>query len=298
MATPKMPKPILKKTSYPATQVSNTSTTIPTPSREERDRQTALQHARILQARKEVELDILAATEELLDYPLAGPPHDAGNPSPEDAKNFKNLLKPFQPSDYDALVVERNIIDSCGYALCAKRRKKDPVKGKFSIIGTGGKAKDFKVVDRAEVERWCSEDCARRALYIKVQLSESPAWERDVAQSFIKIDLRDEPKALDIVGDMEKMDLGETDSQTIKQGRANLALERGDQTFASRNGLVDVKILEKDVKRKAEAPSLEEDLSGKLKTMHLSLEGHTPGFNHQKLGATEDDDDTDMDWKL
>jgi hypothetical protein len=70
MASPRMPKPILKKTSYPATPVRNTSTTISTPSREERDRETALQHARILQARKEVELDILSATEELLDYPL------------------------------------------------------------------------------------------------------------------------------------------------------------------------------------------------------------------------------------
>jgi hypothetical protein len=298
MATPKIPKPILKKTHYPATPVNDTSTTTVSPlSREERNQQTALQHARILQARKDVELDILAATEELLDYPLAGLPYDAGNPSPEDAKNFKNLLKPFQPTDYDALVFERNISDTCGYALCAKPRKKDRVRGKFSILSRGGKAKDFRVVDRAEVEKWCSEDCARRALYIRVQLSENPAWERDVAQSFITIDLRDEPKSLDIVGGMEKMVLGGTESPASKRGRADLALERGDQTFASRNGLVDVKILEKDITQEAQAPSLEEDLSGKLKTMHLSLEGHTPSFNHKK-GVTADIDDTDMDWIL
>ncbi|EPE28498.1 hypothetical protein GLAREA_09619 [Glarea lozoyensis ATCC 20868] len=298
MASPRMPKPILKKTSYPATPVRNTSTTISTPSREERDRETALQHARILQARKEVELDILSAIEELLDYPLAGPPHDSSNPSVEDAQTFKNLLKPFQPSDYDDLIVERNIGENCGYALCAKPRVKDPLGGKYRIVGTRGRAKDFKVVERGELEKWCSEACARRALYIRVQLIESPAWERDVAQSFVKIDLLDEPKSQDIVGGLEKMNLDDKEIQDSTQNRQDLALERGDQSFASRNGLVDVKILEKDVKREAEAPSLEEDLSGKLNTMHLSLEGHLPRFEQQKKSLTEDDGDEDMDWKL
>ncbi|EHK98392.1 hypothetical protein M7I_5767 [Glarea lozoyensis 74030] len=255
-----MPKPILKKTSYPATPVRNTSTTISTPSREERDRETALQHARILQARKEVELDILSAIEELLDYPLAGPPHDSSNPSVEDAQTFKNLLKPFQPSDYDDLIVERNIGENCGYALCAKPRVKDPLGGKYRIVGTRGRAKDFK--------------------------------------SFVKIDLLDEPKSQDIVGGLEKMNLDDKEIQDSTQNRQDLALERGDQSFASRNGLVDVKILEKDVKREAEAPSLEEDLSGKLNTMHLSLEGHLPRFEQQKKSLTEDDGDEDMDWKL
>lgn len=297
MATPKMPKPILKKSSYPATSLSTASTSIKTPSREERNRQTALQHAQILKARKEVELDILSAIEELLDYPFAGPPHDASNPSEEDAKNFKNLLKPFQPSDYDALIVERNISENCGYALCAKPRVKDPLGGKYRIIGTRGKAKDFKVVERGELEKWCSDACARRALYIRVQLSECPAWERNVAQSFVKIDLLDEPKSLDIVGGMEKMNIDDQAAPGAQQNRQNLALERGDQSFASRNGLVDVKILEKDVKREAEAPTLVEDLSGKLNTMHLSLEGHTPRFDNRKE-KNEDDNDNDMDWLL
>ena len=88
------------------------------------------------------------------------------------------------------------------------------------------------------------------------------------------------------------------DDTGAQQNQRSLALERGDQSFASRNGLVDVKILEKDVKREAEAPSLEEDLSGKLNTMHLSLEGHTPKFDHQKEKLAEEDDDNDMDWLL
>lgn len=294
MAPPKTPKSILKKTSYPATS----TTAIATPSREERDRETALYHAQILQGRKEIELDILSAIEELLDYPLAGPSHDSSNPSPEDTKGFKHLLKPFQPSDYDDLVLERNINDSCGYALCAKPRKKESLGGKYRIIGTRGRAKDFKVVDRGELERWCSEICARRALYIRVQLSESPAWERDVAESFVNIDLLDEPKSLDVVDALEMMEITDQEIQGSKQDREDLALERGDQTFASRNRLVDVKIMEKDIERMAEAPSLEEDLSGKMKTMHLTLEGHTPRFVNNKQLFEEDDEDGGMDWIL
>ena len=29
-----------------------------------------------------------------------------------------------------------------------------------------------------KVENWCSDDCAKKALYVKAQLSETPAWER------------------------------------------------------------------------------------------------------------------------
>jgi RNA polymerase II-associated protein 2 len=298
MATSNLPKPILKESSYPATPKTATRSTISTPSREERDRQTALYHARILQTRKQVELDILSATEKLLDYPLAGPPYDSSNPSPEDAKAFKDFLKPFQPTDYDALILERNISDDCGYVLCKKKRQKDLLGGKYRIIGTRGKAKDFKVVEKGELEKWCSEACAKKALYIRVQLSESPAWERDAAQSHIKIDLLDEPKCVGaLVGGLEKMNLDEG-TQSSDKDREDLALERGDRGLASQKGLVDVKILDKDIKREVESPSLEGELSGKLNKMHLSLEGHTPRFDNRMQIGTEDEEDTNTDWKL
>jgi hypothetical protein len=296
MATAKPLKSILKKTSYPAT----------TAAKPDRDREVALYHANLIQERKDVELTILLSTETLIDYPLAKSPYNASNPSPSDAKTFKDLLRPFQPSDYNALILERNINDHCGYTLCPNPRVKDGAAGTYRLIGTNGKAKDFRVVEKGEVEKWCSEACAKRALYVQVQLSESPAWERTAEEYGVKIDLLDEPKSegAAVVEGIEKLKLSEV--QDKKQGAANLALERGDTGFAAKNGLVDVKIQEKDVQRPAAAPSLDdEDLSGKLDTLHLTLEGHTSSFgsrrerrHHEELAGVEGENDEDTDWKL
>ena len=69
----------------------------------------------------------------------------------------------FQPSDYDALIEERHVNGRCGYTLCANAPRKQ-----------GPKAPWLK----NKVENWCSDDCAKKALYVKAQLSETPAWER------------------------------------------------------------------------------------------------------------------------
>ena len=178
-------------------------------------------------------------------------------------------------------------------------------------MGKHGKAKDFKVVEREELEKWCSEACARRALYVRVQLSESPAWEREAAAS-VDIDLLDEPKsAEDLVAEgIGKMDLYGSEAKGKKQEAADLAFERGDNGFAANNGLVDVKVREKLVQRPPGAPSLDtDDLSGRLDTMHLSLEGHTSSFGSQRQrrhheeeddedGAGGEEDDENTDWNL
>jgi len=292
MATAKQPKSILKKAPYPAT----------TSSKEDRDREVALYHANLIQQRKDIELSILLSTETLIDYPLAGAPYDASNPSLADAKEFKRLLRPFQPSDYDELIHERNINEKCGYTLCPKPRLRDDSGGKYRIIGTNGKAKDFRVVEKEELEKWCSEACAKRALYVRVQLSESPAWEREAAGSTVNIDLLDEPKpGEDAISEgIGKMSLG-GGKLSKQRDAADLALERGDSGIAVKNGLVDVRVQEKEVQRSAQAPSLD-DISGRLDTMHLTLEGHTPAFGGRRQRRhdeeLEDDDGPDTDWKM
>jgi len=84
-------------------------------------------------------------------------------------------------------------------------------------------------------------------------------------------------------------------------------LERGDRGYATKNGLVDVKIHDKEVTEPVQAPSLDtDDLSSRLGTMHLTLEGHTPSFgsrkqrrHHEELGDIEgENSDEDTDWKL
>jgi hypothetical protein len=294
MATVTTPKSILKKTQYPATK-------------EDRDRELALYHANLIQARKEIELTILLNTETLIDYPLASKPYDASNPSSADARSFKDLILSFQPSDYDALIVERNINEHCGYTLCQNNRVKDGAAGKYRLVGKYGKAKDFKVVEKEELEKWCSEACAKRALYVRVQLSETPAWERESAYG-TEIELLDEPKSEEaqITEGIEKMALAAPEEPGKKQNATDLALERGDKGFAAKQGLVDVAIKEKDVQTPAQAPSFEtEDLSGRLDSLHLALEGHTTSFgsarqrrHHEELEDINGEDDMDTDWKI
>ncbi|KAK0112726.1 hypothetical protein ONS95_014462 [Cadophora gregata] len=325
-ATPQQIKSILKKyPSYPpTTSPSQPSSTPPPPpppeskTFEERNREIALYHAQLIQQRKDTELEILLSTETLIDYPLSRPPiYTASSPSPTDTRTFKKLLAPFTTSDYDALIEERNINEHCGYTLCPNERVRERGGGTYRLLGMSGKAKDFRVVRKEELEKWCSEGCARRALYVRVQLSETPAWERGVSASVgrSRIDLLDEPKSEEdtVMEGIERLDLdGDRDRNgegSQKKGReeSDLALERGDRGMGSKGGLVDVKVLERDVTRKAEPPTLgEEDLSGRLE--HLALEGYTSKFEDQRKTLLEreretdddemDEDEEDTDWKL
>src|SRR5947208_8839154 len=106
-----MPKPILKKPPMPSSPSASSI------SKEERGRQPAIYHAEIIQQRKALELAILRATETLIDLPSPATV-DPSDPSRDDASAVRSLLVPFQPSDYDGLIQERNIEGKCGYVLC------------------------------------------------------------------------------------------------------------------------------------------------------------------------------------
>jgi RNA polymerase II-associated protein 2 len=291
MAMAKAPKSILKKT----------KSALSTPTKEEHDRELAIYHATLIQQRRDVEMEILLSIERLIDFP-DHQDSSAADPALEDVAFFKKLLKQFQPSDYDSLIQERNINGNCGYALCPKQRVKDNSSGRFRLIGTTGMAKDFKVVPTEELEKWCSEDCARRALYVKVQLNESPGWER--VDSTIEIKLLGERKTetereeAQLADGLRKLDIG-----ISAQGAEDLALERGDRGSAAVMGRVSVEIAEKTETGTVTAPSLNaEDLGGKLAKLHLTMEGYTPRFEISQLGNSGNetheisDDDTVMDW--
>lgn len=168
------------KTSLPAVHASSSERK---PSPNPRHLAIALHHARQIQARKDTEAVILSRIIDLVDLPTT--PHaTASSPSPEDVQTFTSALVPFQPSDYDNLILERNIEGHCGYTLCPEEHRKEHPTGKFRIVwgpkgsGPNGRGKEMKVVPKEKLEMWCSDKCAERAMYIKVQLSEVPAWER------------------------------------------------------------------------------------------------------------------------
>lgn len=277
MASQVLPKGILK----PSRSSHTDRASIRSP---EEARQIAVQHALLLEQRKQIEQQIFSAIEALLDYPTT--PRPASSPLPDDASTFKTLLRPFQPSDYDDLIEERNISGKCGYVLCPLPRRHRPGAGKFTLVNKN--RADFGIVETKEVEKWCSDRCARRALYIKVQLNETAAWERIGLES-IKIDLMEEEKEErkqdgDLARDIARLKIDE-DAKALDAERVG---ENGKK--------IELTIREKNVTGVAKAPELEgsdEEGDG-----HLNIEGYTSGAGpkrrHKKNKPDDDDDDGDL----
>ncbi|KAK7927774.1 hypothetical protein PG985_004772 [Apiospora marii] len=273
------PKGILKKTKI---------TTEPTP--EEPDaavkaRNLAIHHASIIHDRRQMSDAISDSIIDLSKLPsgsASSPPPSAAAPSDEDAATFTSQVRLFQPSDYEDLIEERNCLGKCGYVLCPKPRIKVNQTGEFKLVNFG--RKDFAIVPKKEMERWCSQTCARRAMYIKVQLNETAAWERAGIEG-IQIELYQEPgssktgkkssdPAEDITRDLRALKL-EADRKAASDAR-ELALERGDTGDKTKMRRVAVNVKEKDVSEAPAEPSLDQNEDG-----HLLLEGYKPKYDQK-----------------
>lgn len=295
---PKAPlKGILKKTTPTPT------TTLPTPPNPHDPRTVAIHHANLLQTRKDTEAAILDNLLALLDLPqhTAHPP---SSPHPADIAAFNHLLRPFQPSDYDDLITERNLADDrCGYALCPNRRRRFKGAGTYKMVNKG--RKDFDIVETRELERWCSTECTRRALWVKVQLNETAAWER-VGLPELKVELYPEKDADKGKGrnaadgkqgsTITRMDLGEDgqakevanlqleEERKAAQDRAALAVERGDDARDVSMRSMNLVIREKRVLTQTQAP-----FGGPEHAGQGTIEGYKPRFGGDKKdGAAED----------
>jgi len=141
--------------------------------------------------------DLIVEAFDLPSKPEADPAH----PEKADRILFKKCLSVFQPSDLDDLVYERNVDDRCGYALCPRPKHQSGHNGQKIWNKKAGK--DFKLVDRAEVERWCSEACRERTTFVRTQLSTEPAWLREVQT--VDVMLLDEVREVDNIADAAKV---------------------------------------------------------------------------------------------
>ena len=274
----KRPKGILKKAS------KYSASTSPAVSSSDRTRQVAIHHAGIAHEKKDAELRVLAAIEELVEFPSAAT-KDPLYPAPSDAHLLKTLLRDFQKSDYDDLIEERNIDGKCGYALCPRPNRSENSKAKYRIVTGSG---SFKVVDRKALERWCSDVCAEHALYIQLQLEETPAQERSGGQQDIVLrGERAEPVTLSEIEELgEHLD--------------KLAMERGEDSITSfRRDLVMDDLRERNTANgKTEPPEPSQ--------AHDVVDGYTPGASRltqpslvellERAGLGDDlDDDSDGD---
>ena len=288
-----MPRSILK---------SPPSTNAPSPpaarSRDDRNREAALYHARLIQQQKEVEALILASTEKLLDLPSLSSA-DPAHPCSTDSKLVKSSLRLYQPSDYDSLIEERNINQQCGYVLCPRPNRLQDTQAKYRILYGRGRGPDaLKIVERQTLERWCSDDCGKRALYIKVQLNEEPAWTRchTIDGNIILLEdipnhQRSEDSETRLQERFQSLNLDREEDLTAHM--RTLAIERGDINASSKLfSVVEPNINEKTIREDEafvpEPPTTEEDTADSPG----SIEGYRPRLSGKNLkGESSDEED-------
>lgn len=306
-------KGILKKPkTSTSTALSPSNTASPSTTAKPDARAIAIRHAQLLEDRKNVESAIFDNILTLLDYPLHSSHPPASSPHPTDVEGFAALIRMFQPSDYDDMIVERNVSENrCGYALCPNPRRRYAGAGRYKMINKG--RKDFDIVETSELEKWCSTECTRRALWVKVQLNETAAWER-AGLPELRIELCPEKETGG--GGKEKLEAatgeqqdrtgsGETEELAAEMAKvqleqdrksaahnAALAMERGDDAkdaAASTNTrMVDLVIREKKVSTQAVAPSLGDE---------NTIEGYKSKFGSGKAQDGNDSDE-DSDWDI
>jgi hypothetical protein len=283
----------------------------------------ALHHANQIQAQKDAEAFILDRILELIELP-SSPSANAAAPSPADVAALKAALVPFQPTDLDNLVLERNIEGRCGYTLCPHKNRKEDSNAKFRIVwgpkggaDHGSRGREMKIVSREKLEMWCSEACAERAMYLRLQLVEDPVWERRAGDGATKqVTLLEEARALQKTkkavkseGDRhqrlnaagsvaleDKMEALALKANSDAEGSKQLAVERGDSNSAfQQDGRVDIQILEKepDVKNAnitAPSPRPGDQTGG-------SIEGyvpHTGDHIKSRNGPVQDEGNDDV----
>ena len=221
-------------------------------------RSTAMKHAHNLEHQKSMRNTVLDLIVAVVDLPTK-PDSDPAHPLASDAALFKRGLHLFQPSDFDDVVLERNIYDKCGYGLCPRPNVRVGGSSQNRIIWGKRSGPAFTIVPKADLEKWCSKECEERALFVRVQLGKEPAWVREkpiedvklldefrqgnaainLANSMSSLNIESsKPSVPDIVNDLQELGLersrkhGEQDD--VAERLHVLALERGDPQDSSR----------------------------------------------------------------
>ncbi|RDW90696.1 Rtr1/RPAP2 family protein phosphatase [Aspergillus mulundensis] len=247
----------------------------------------ALHHAHRIQAQKNAQDLILDRILELLTIP-SSPSADPAAPSAEDAHKFKAALVPFQPADYDNLIQERNIEGLCGYGLCPHEHRQENSRGAFRITwgargsGPRGRGREMNIVPKEQYEMWCSDECAERAMYIRVQLAAEPVWERRAddlrGEELLLLEegrsgkgksaMRDPTSVQEVLGQLDNLHMDTTPEPSAVADEISrlsvrddarsreLAMERGDQNPALQGGRVNVNIQEKTNVGQVTAPEM------------------------------------------
>jgi hypothetical protein len=250
----------------------------------------------------------------LSNFPRGPNPPPAHSPAEQDVRDFLSRLSDFQPSEYLDLIEERNCLGKCGYTLCPRPRRTHS--GQFKI-----KARTGGIARTEDLNKWCSDACAERALYLKVQL-ENPTYDRREADGrrVIKLELRAEkgkdgegkgqvaPVSNDSISRRAEVDkeelavaMAELEIRKVKQAKfSDLAHERHDPGgFFADVGRVDVVLKEHLDVEPPPPPSQSQADSNLVEGYRTDYGINGQHFNSyygkQQKGADSDDDDDDDD---
>ncbi|KIV89659.1 hypothetical protein PV10_07044 [Exophiala mesophila] len=188
-----------------------------------RIRAAALKQAHDIEGRKRLKAKIADLIVDAYDLP-SKPDVDPAHPISADATLFKQCLSLWQPSDLEDLIYERNVDDRCGYALCPKPNQK--VQGGGVKVWNRKGGKEFKLLDKAELEKWCSTACQERTMFVRAQLGNEPAWLRDVSPVDIKL-LDEMGQNESLVDSLQALSMSPGVDDGMAEKLQALALERG-----------------------------------------------------------------------
>lgn len=232
----------------------------------------ALKHAYLIQHRKDVEAAILDSIVVLVDFPAANAF------SAKEALAYLNLIKPFQPSDFDSLVEERRIDGKCGYALCSNQPRSQSL----------GESALWKL--KKGMGDWCSNECAKKGLYVKAQLSEVPAWER-APEEQPDIQLHQDDRTPEMETAVRRANRTSRVDEWRKKvaDKEELARERGEKTTSFRPDQVMADtIVEKQPK------PFQAFMAEAAPGHYSSVEGYEPKqYGKGRKAANDNDDDSD-----
>lgn len=203
-----------------------------------RARAIAVQHALSIEEKKNLQNKVLDMILTAYDLPSVDPA-DPANPNIEDVKTFLQCLAVFRPSDLVELVLERNIDDRCGYALCRRPILKQKPKQVWDARG--------RLVEKKMDGQWCSEGCRERNSFVKRQLSEEPVWLRQDQSQRILL-LMDSPLPPE---DVPSITI--TQAKTHSHKQEELARERGETLPTCAE---DITIIEKQETKAPKAPRI------------------------------------------
>lgn len=228
--------------------------------RNKRHLDLALQHAHLIQHQKDTQAQILKHIEGLADFPRAA------SLTRQDAHAFTRLASIFQPSDFDALVEERRAGGKCGYALCGNAPRSSQL----------GASAAWKLP--AGAADWCGDVCARKAVSVKAQLSEVPAWERAPGQQPDVVLHEDDRAALGL-GGIAADGAAPTAAARRAADRAELAAERGEKPVSLKPRQV---MTERVVERPTSASPRQAVVAGGLASS-TAIEGYEPMFSGHRV---------------